>query len=140
MPRPCFEGVTRFELCNSRQITKYCKEKRRSAVPFITGLQDGAFSIFIEKGGRLPYAVNFVKPRLFPSVCTVSYNKFSVLVLYGKKDLSRCLIGFIINEIKHGLFQIMEQMPAPMVFSKVRYGSLNSSRIFLTLNIEQAGL
>lgn len=52
MPRPCFEGVTRFELCNSRQITKYCKEKRRSAVPFITGLQDGAFSIFIEKGGK----------------------------------------------------------------------------------------
>ena len=49
MPRLCFEGVTRFELCNSRKITKYCKEKRRSAVPFVTGLRDGAFFIFCRK-------------------------------------------------------------------------------------------
>ena len=45
-----FYGVYKTRTLNLPSLTKYLKEKRRSAVPLLTGLQDGAFFIFHRKG------------------------------------------------------------------------------------------
>ena len=50
MPKPLLEGVKGFELLESHKQPNIVEKKRRSAVPFVTGLQDGAFFVFRRKG------------------------------------------------------------------------------------------
>ena len=49
MPKPFFEEVKGFELLESHKQPNIVEKKRRSAVPFVTGLQDGAFLFSTEK-------------------------------------------------------------------------------------------